>query len=50
MIFRHFELDKVMTQTSIEGHLGYENCLQGSANGFWALLIGYFENKLSQKY
>ena len=50
MIFKHFELDKVMRHTYAEGHLGYEKCLQVSANGFWALLIGYFENQLSPKY
>ena len=36
--------------TSAEGHFGYEKCLQGSVNGFWALLMGYFENQLSPKY
>ena len=36
--------------TSAEGHLGYKKCLQGSVNGFWALLMGYFENQLSPKY
>ena len=40
----------LMTHTSLEGHLGYEKCLQGSVNGFWALLMGYFENQLSPKY
>ena len=40
----------ICKHTSAEGHLGYEKCLQGSVNGFWALLIGYFENQLSQKY
>ena len=36
--------------TSAEGHLGYEKCLQGSVNGFWALFMGYFEYELSPKY
>ena len=36
--------------TSAEGHLGYEKCLQGSVNWFWAILMGYFENLLSPKY
>ena len=40
----------LMVHTSLEGHLGYEKCLQGSVNGFWALLMGYFENQLSPKY
>ena len=38
------------SHTSAEGHLGCEKCLQGSVNGFWALLMGYFENQLSPKY
>ena len=41
---------RIDEHTSDEGHLGYEKCLQGSANGFWALLIGYFENQMSPKY
>ena len=41
---------RIDEHTSGEGHLGYEKCLQGSGNGFWALLIGYFENQLSPKY
>ena len=41
---------KLYSHTSLEGHLGYEKCLQGSVNGFWALLMGYFENQLSPKY
>ena len=36
--------------TSLEGHLGYEKCLQGSVNGCWALLMGYIENQLSPNY
>ena len=39
-----------MCHTSAEGHLGYEKCLQGSVNWFWAILMGYFENLLSPKY
>ena len=41
---------KSPVHTSLEGHLGYEKCLQGSVNGFWVLLMGYFENQLSPKY
>jgi len=41
---------RIDEHTSDEGHLGYEKCLQGSANGFWALLIGYFENQMSPKF
>ena len=46
MLSQHSQLG----HTSLEGHLGYEKCLQGSVNGFWALLMGYFENQLSPKW
>ena len=45
-----FILSSFITHTSAEGHLGYEKCLQGSVNGFWALFMGYFEYELSPKY
>ena len=45
-----FAVCTLCKHTSAEGHLGYEKCLQGSVNGFWALLMGYFENQLSPKY
>ena len=28
------QVNYLSTHTSLEGHLGYEKCLQGSANGF----------------
>jgi len=49
MIFHILRKTLKDAPTSAEGHLGYEKCLQGSVNGFWALLMGYFENQLSPK-
>ena len=46
----HKYIATTVPHTSLEGHLGYEKCLQGSVNGFWVLLMGYFENQLSPKY
>ena len=45
-ILRNFQISTIL-HTSAEGHFGYEKCLKGSVIGFWALLLGYFENQLS---
>ena len=53
MVFKinhHHKVACLLHHTSAEGHLGYEKCLHGSVNGFWALLLGYFENQLYKKY
>ena len=44
-----FAVCTLCKHTSAEGHLGYVKYLQGSVNGFWTLLMVYFENQLSSK-